>query len=134
MKGLFCYESAFRLYTAACIRDFVQDNIQYAEVRPNFMSTNSIKKDDGSGTIGNVGMVEIIKNQISKTTEELRKEGKYFGGMKVIYCAPRSFHREQIRFALNECIELKRKFPDLMCGKLVRSYLGQIKLRKCYRL
>ncbi|KAG4427099.1 hypothetical protein IFR05_017418, partial [Cadophora sp. M221] len=33
MKGLFAYEFAFRNYTRACIMDFVQDNIQYAEIR-----------------------------------------------------------------------------------------------------
>src|ERR1700749_2791466 len=56
MKGLFAYESAFRNYTRACIEDFVHDNIQYAEIRPNFMSTNTLKKDDGVGSIRNEGI------------------------------------------------------------------------------
>ncbi|KHJ33649.1 putative adenosine deaminase family protein [Erysiphe necator] len=116
MKGLFAYESAFRLYTDACIRDFVEDNIQYAEIRPNFMKSNSLKKDDGNGSIGNQGILEIVKDQTNKTINELQKEGKFFGGLKVIYCTPRSFQREQVAYALNECIELKRKYKDLICG------------------
>ncbi|RKF79227.1 Adenosine deaminase 2-A [Golovinomyces cichoracearum] len=116
IKGLFAYESAFRLYTDACIRDFVKDNIQYAEIRPNFINSNCLKKDDGNGVIGNQGILEIIEDQMKKTVVQLRKEGKYFGGLKVIYCAPRSFKRDQIDFALNECIELKCKYKDLICG------------------
>lgn len=116
MKGLFAYESAFRLYTDACIRDFVEDNIQYAEIRPNFMKSNSLKRDDGRGSIGNHGILEIVEDQMKKTTDELQKEGKFFGGLKVIYCTPRSFQRNQVAYALNECIELKLKHKDLICG------------------
>jgi adenosine deaminase CECR1 len=116
MKGLFAYESAFRNYTQACIRDFVSDNIQYAEIRPNFMSTNSLKTDDGTGSIGNEGIMKIIDEELKKTMEQLEREGKYFGGMKVIYCTPRSFRKEQIEYALDECIDLKLKYKELICG------------------
>jgi adenosine deaminase CECR1 len=118
MKGLFAYESAFRNYTRACIKDFVKDNIQYAEIRPNFMSTNSLKTDDGTGSIGNEGIMKIIKEELEKTMEQLRQRGEYFGGMKVIYCTPRSFQKHQIQVALDECIDLKLKYKELLCGKL----------------
>lgn len=120
MKGLFAYESAFRNYTRACINDFVKDNIQYAEIRPNFMSTNSLKTDDGKGSIGNQGIMEIIDQELKKTVEEIRQRGDYFGGMKVIYCTPRSFRNDQIEVALDECIDLKKKYMDLLCGELYR--------------
>src|SRR5690606_39808106 len=51
MKGLFNYERAYRVYTRALLRDFLRDNIQYAEIRPNFMPNNQLWKDDGSGKI-----------------------------------------------------------------------------------
>ena len=117
MKGLFAYESAFRNYTRACIRDFVEDNIQYAEIRPNFMSTNSVKSDDGTVSFGNAEIMSIINEELQHTMAELRRNGEYFGGMKVIYCTPRSFRKDQIEDALNECIELKQKFGNLVCGK-----------------
>lgn len=116
MKGLFAYESAFRNYTQACIKDFVKDNIQYAEIRPNFMSTNSLKTDDGKGSIGNDGIMKIIDEELRKTMDQISKRGDYFGGMKVIYCTPRSFQNAQIEIALDECIELKKKYSDLLCG------------------
>lgn len=117
MKGLFAYETAFRNYTKACIKDFVDDNIQYAEIRPNFMSTNSLKRDDGQEPIGNEGIMKIIQDELRETMKELKEDGRYFGGMKVIYCTPRIFDRPQVNDALNECIELKKEFPDLLCGK-----------------
>lgn len=117
MKGLFAYESAFRNYTRECIKDFVNDNIQYAEIRPNFMSNNSLKTDDGTGSIGNEGIMKIIDEELRATMEVLQKRGEYFGGMKVIYCTPRSFQKPQIEKALDECIDLKKKYASLLCGK-----------------
>src|SRR5450432_3304486 len=101
IKGLFSYESAFRAYTRACINDFIDDNIQYAEIRPNFPS-NALVKDDGIGFINNFGLLQIIQEEIKyqKTTQ------RYFGGMKVIYCTPRSFSNKAVADSLNECIEL----------------------------
>lgn len=117
MKGLFAYESAFRHYTQACIKDFVKDNIQYAEIRPNFMITNSLKTDDGTGSIGNEGIMRIINEELQKTMIQIRDNNEYFGGMKVIYCTPRSFRKDQVKDALDECIDLKIKYKDLLCGK-----------------
>ena len=122
MKGLFAYESAFRNYTRACIEDFVQDNIQYAEIRPNFMTANHLKTDDGFGSIDNEGIMRIINEEMKITIEKLSQENKYFGGLKVIYCTPRSFSREKISMALDECIDLKLKYPDLLCGMIVCPY------------
>ncbi|KAF7904325.1 hypothetical protein EAF00_001659 [Botryotinia globosa] len=116
MKGLFAYESAFRNYTKECIKDFVKDNIQYAEIRPNFMATNSLKSDDGTRTIGNEGIMHIINEELHWTMQEIRSKGQYFGGMKVIYCTPRSFDRGKIEIALDECIDLKKKYQKLLCG------------------
>ncbi|PQE10715.1 hypothetical protein CJF32_00009812 [Rutstroemia sp. NJR-2017a WRK4] len=102
MKGLFAYESAFRNYTRACIEDFVKDNIQYAEIRPNFMSTNSLKTNDGKGSIRNEGIMEIINQELRNTMLEIEGQKGYFGGMKVIYCTPRIFKKEQIEVALDD--------------------------------
>ncbi|KAI9649046.1 hypothetical protein NHQ30_001613 [Ciborinia camelliae] len=106
MKGLFAYESAFRNYTRECIKDFVNDNIQYAEIRPNFMATNSLKSDDGKDTIGNEGIMKIINEELHDTMKEIRNAKQYFGGMKVIYCTPRSFDRGQIEVALDDLAQI----------------------------
>lgn len=117
MKGLFAYETAFRNYTRACIEDFVSDNIQYAEIRPNFMKTNSVKFDDATGSYDNFQTMSIIEEELENTMAKLKGEKKYFGGMKVIYCTPRVFKKPMVEAALTECLEMKKKFPKLLCGK-----------------
>lgn len=113
IKGLFSYESAFKAYTRACINDFIDDNIQYAEIRPNFPS-NALVRDNGEGYIDNHGLLRIIQDEI----EYQKTTGRYFGGMRVIYCTPRSFSNKAIEDSLTECMQLKREFPKLLCGKL----------------
>ncbi|MBE3050188.1 hypothetical protein IMZ48_48365, partial [Candidatus Bathyarchaeota archaeon] len=114
MKGLFNYKSAYRTYTRAMLKDFVVDKIQYAEIRPNFMSTNQLHYDDGTGEINNVGMMEIIIEEYEMFQKE-NKEG-YFAGMKVIYCTPRSFDPGAVEVALNECLAFKKRWPKWIAG------------------
>jgi adenosine deaminase CECR1 len=123
LKGLFGHESAFRAYTDACIENFIRDNIQYAEIRPNFPS-NSLVKADATGFIDNTGLLQIIADAIEKQ----RETGVYFSGLKVIYCCPRSFSNERVAASLDECIELKKKFPNLICGKhFQRHYFAPLR-------
>ncbi|RDW94438.1 metallo-dependent hydrolase-2 [Coleophoma crateriformis] len=116
MKGLFSYESAFRAYTRACVIDFAEDNIQYAEIRPNFMANNSVKKDDASGSYDNFETLEIIREEYFNAVDEIKKRGDYFGGLKVIYCHPRIFSPPQVVKALEECLAMKLKRPEFICG------------------
>lgn len=115
MKGLFGYESAYRAYTKQVIQSFVDDNIQYAEVRPNFPA-NVLTRDDGASNINNEGLCELIIEETEAKILSLKKANVFFGGMKVIYCCPRSFERKIVKKALDECISLKKKFPKLICG------------------
>ena len=115
MKGLFNYETAYRRYTRLCLEDFVDDNIQYAEIRPNFMRTNQLYTDDGSQQIDNEGIMKLIIEEYNRFQNET---DSYFGGLKVIYCTPRSFSNELVRDALTECIEFKKKWPSWIAGEL----------------
>ena len=42
MAGLFNYEIAYRRYTRQLLDSFRDENIQYAEIRPNFMQKNQV--------------------------------------------------------------------------------------------
>ncbi|CAN8098475.1 unnamed protein product [Discula destructiva] len=112
MKGLFNYETAYRTYTRECLKDFVADNIQYAEIRPNFMDTNQVWKDDGSSKVDNVG----IMNMIIEEVEKFQKEVKDFGGLKIIYCCPRSYPKDKVANGLRECLEFKKKWGKWIAG------------------
>lgn len=148
MKGLFNYEKAFRAYTRKCIEEFIRDNIIYAEIRPNFMKSNQVLRDDGAGSVNNFGLMEMIIEEYETfmkdigdmaangeiiENRELDSQGKpiypdntgiprgnghrpSFGGMKVIYCTPRSFPKAMVKDALAECIEMKKRWPQYIAG------------------
>lgn len=113
MKGLFNYETAYRQYTQRCLQDFVNDNIQYAEIRPNFMHTNQVWSTNGRQLYDNYEIMEIITNECNNFLEGRKGSGKpFFQGIKVIYCTPRSFPDHLIKDSLDECLELKRS-PEI---------------------
>ncbi|KAI2621328.1 hypothetical protein GGS21DRAFT_535952 [Xylaria nigripes] len=128
MKGLFNYETAFRQYTRRCLEEFVKDNVQYAEIRPNFMQTNQILNDTAEFKIDNFGTMKLIVKEYDKFMKDvgdMGEDGKIadtpehrptFSGMKVIYCTPRSFNREAVAKALDECIEMKKTWPQYIAG------------------
>ncbi|KAI1662234.1 Metallo-dependent hydrolase [Daldinia decipiens] len=148
MKGLFNYEKAFRAYTRKCLEEFIRDNVQYAEIRPNFMKSNQVLRDDGSEGFNNFGLMEIIIEEYEnfmkdigdmdeygqiKENRKLDSDGKLvysdntripcgnghtpsLGGMKVIYCTPRSFPKPMVKEALDECIQMKKRWPQYIAG------------------
>lgn len=136
MKGLFNYETAYRTYTRLCLEDFMRDNIQYAEIRPNFMSTNQLFTDDGTGLIDNRGIMEIIISEVTRFQKEMTEQGRFFGGLKVIYTTPRSLAASEVKIALDECIAFKKKWPQWIAGKhslnATRTHRGVVLLDDWY--
>ncbi|KAK3945520.1 hypothetical protein QBC46DRAFT_403195 [Diplogelasinospora grovesii] len=114
MKGLFNYETAYRTYTYKCLQDFAEDNIQYAEIRPNFMSTNQVWKDDGSKKLDNWAIMELI----IEVYDNFQKAHNHrvFKGLKIIYCTPRSFSCALTALALEECMAFKLVWPRWIAG------------------
>ena len=114
MKGLFNYETAFRTYINLLLADFARDNIQYAEIRPNFMKTNQLLTDDGTHTIDNAGIMTIITS--ATAAFHAANPHSPFRGLKVIYCTPRIFTTELVAHALDECLAFKLRWPDSIAG------------------
>ncbi|KAK3381450.1 hypothetical protein B0H63DRAFT_524170 [Podospora didyma] len=127
MKGLFNYRSAYLEYIQACLQEFADDNIQYAEIRPNFMVTNQVMSDDGTTKINNWEIMELIINGYNEFQKGITKKDKVYQeghgkktlmGLKVIYCTPRSFDPEMVRESLEECLAFKKdpKFAPFIAG------------------
>lgn len=132
MKGLFNYETAYKEYTKRCLQEFADDNIQYAEIRPNFMSTNQVWKDDGSGRIDNHGIVDLITTAYKKFQES--HKFKVVKGLKIIYCTPRSFDPDKVKTALEECLEFYLAYPGWFAGKLCQVDSRRIGTNRSSRL
>ncbi|KAL1901521.1 hypothetical protein Sste5346_001928 [Sporothrix stenoceras] len=124
MKGLFNYESAYREYTKLFLQDLLDDNIQYAEIRPNFMTANQLWDDEGTKKVDNAGIVQIIidaceefkARNAANVKTGVQGAKKNFDGIKIIYCTPRSFKNNEVEAALNECIEFKKRWPEYIAG------------------
>jgi adenosine deaminase CECR1 len=115
MKGLFNYETAFVEYAWACLEEFERDKIQYAEIRPNFMTTNQIYTDDGSKQLDNRETMRKIVEVFHKFQRQKPNTTVY--GLKVIYCTPRSFPADKVQASLDECLAFKAgEFKDYIAG------------------
>ncbi|CAK7225028.1 hypothetical protein SBRCBS47491_005752 [Sporothrix bragantina] len=115
MKGLFNYETVYRKYTELFLQDLLNDNIQYAEIRPNFMTTNQLWNDDGTAKLDNAGIVKLIIGAC-EAFKKAHKGVRNFDGIKIIYCTPRSFPNDKVKAALDECILFKQTWPEYIAG------------------
>lgn len=109
-------ESIYRWCVALAIDRMVEDGIMYTEWRPMLMD-KTISSDDGRGILDHAAQMTII-SEVSA-----QKRAQYpdkFLGVKVIYCTPRSIPRTKMQSELLDCLALKRRFPDLICGEFIR--------------
>ncbi|KAL1626864.1 hypothetical protein SLS56_006592 [Neofusicoccum ribis] len=117
-KGLLNYESNYRWYIKEAMENMVANKVMYAELRPMLMD-KTIPSDDGRRQIDLEGQMAIIEEVIREYQNELDKEGelsKLPWGIKIIYCTPRSIPKAKMQSELEDCIKLKIKFPNLICG------------------
>jgi adenosine deaminase CECR1 len=97
----------------------IEENVMYAELRPMLLD-KSIPKDDGKGIVDNFSQMKLIIAGVELKKEELKKRGeedKFPFGLKIIYCTPRSIPKKIMQEEMKHCLELKREFPDLICGE-----------------
>ena len=126
VKGLFSYESCFRWYVGEIIDRMVEEKVMYAELRP-MMLDKYMPSDDGSRKIGLVEQMSIISEEIARKRSEMEWRGSSDDlpfGLKIIYCTPRSVSKTTLASELQDCLMLKRKFPDLICGNTITTSLS----------
>lgn len=102
------------------MRNMVKNGVMYAELRPMLMD-KTIPSDDGLRQIDLEGQMKIVENVIVEYQNELQSKGelsKLPWGIKIIYCTPRSIPKQKMQSELEDCIRLKIKFPELICGML----------------
>lgn len=116
LSGLLRYETAWREHFKHVLWDFARDGINYAEIRFGLNYKNFMWSDDGERQIDYHEMMRIISELQKEELPKIRKEGYTFYGVKCIYSTMRIEEREQMVWDMNMAIELKRAFPDLICG------------------
>lgn len=118
-KGLLNYESVYQWYIGQAIDCMIEERVMYAELRPMLLD-KFIPTDDGKGEIDNASQMQIIVNSVKAKQADLEAKNelhKFPFGLKIVYCTPRSIPKPMMEREMKHCIELKEKFPDLICGR-----------------
>jgi adenosine deaminase CECR1 len=117
-KGLFNYKQVFEWYISSAIDAMIDEGIMYAELRPMLMD-KAIPTDDGHGKLDHDEQMDLILACVAKKQKELKDKDmldKFRFGLKIIYCTPRSIPKPRMQLEMQDCIQLKLKYPELICG------------------
>jgi len=117
-KGLLNYESIYRWYIGHAIDSMIADRVMYAELRPMLLD-KSLPSDDGREQLNHAAQMNIICEEVRKKKKELESQDRldrFPFGLKIIYATPRSIPRAKMQSELEDCINLKLQFPELICG------------------
>jgi len=113
ISELLFYEPIFRRGMQKMLAELAKDGITYVDMRMAFLfqffSTGQSKPEKGYTKFFQVWGEEIDK---FKKTDL----GKNFKGCRMIWTIIRIFDNRMIAENMKECIAIKKKFPQLLCG------------------
>ncbi|KAM0263891.1 hypothetical protein ACHAQJ_000926 [Trichoderma viride] len=95
---------------------FAEDGIMYAEIRVALNYGFAIKSDDGTQELKHKEVLEIFQRVLREEIPKIHAAGYLFYGAKVIYACMRSSSRDAMLWSMDNCIEMKQLFPDLICA------------------
>ncbi|KAH7217775.1 hypothetical protein DER44DRAFT_817243 [Fusarium oxysporum] len=76
----------------------------------------AIESGDGNNENDHAGTVQLLADVLVDGLPKILASGLTFYGVKLIYACLRSITKEHMKWCMRTCIELKQKFPDLICG------------------
>lgn len=133
--SLLQFEPVFRAYVSRIIDTAVQDGISYLELRMNFFtgSANGVEQigsvmlnPEATAQISHTQQLHIIQECIDAAVSKYGSDR--FWGLKIIYstlkfvkgssasCTPGFEKSASVRAFMEECLELKQKFPRLIAA------------------
>ncbi|EST07745.1 Adenosine/AMP deaminase domain protein [Kalmanozyma brasiliensis GHG001] len=113
IAGLIGYEPTLKAYTKELVLSHARDGISYTEARINFL-TEFMVRSDGTPTLTHEDWVRIFIEAVTEAKAELG-EG-VFVDAKIIYTTVRFIDNDKLRWYLEDCISLKKLFPEWIVG------------------
>lgn len=112
--GMLYYEPIFRRAMARMLGQLADDGITYVDFRAAF----KFEYRKQGQTHGQVGRFDDFFAAFGEEIEKFKQSeaGKHFTGARMIWTVIRSLDNRAIADAMKECIRLKQKFPQLICG------------------
>ncbi|CDW99543.1 hypothetical protein, partial [Sporisorium scitamineum] len=113
IAGLIGYEPTLKAYTKELLRSHARDGISYTETRINFLTKFMVRKD-GTPDLNHEEWVRIFIEAVNEVKSEIN-DGSFVDA-KIIYTTVRFIDNEKLRWYLEDCIMLKKKFPEWIVG------------------
>ncbi|XP_016299757.1 adenosine deaminase CECR1-A-like [Sinocyclocheilus anshuiensis] len=108
LSGLITYAPVFKDYIYQGLKELYKDNIMYLELR---VGQSKAYELDGT-THDRAWSLEVYRN----ITEQFRANHPDFIGSRLIFSVHRSLSVSQVKQAVQEAIEMQRKYPDIVAG------------------
>ncbi|XP_016390838.1 adenosine deaminase CECR1-A-like [Sinocyclocheilus rhinocerous] len=108
LSGLITYAPVFKDYIYQGLKELYEDNIMYLELR---VGQSKAYELDGT-THDRAWSLEVYRN----ITEQFRANHPDFIGSRLIFSVHRSHSVSQVKQAVQEAIEMQRKYPDIIAG------------------
>ncbi|CAM4563123.1 unnamed protein product [Leuciscus chuanchicus] len=108
LSGLINYAPVFKDYIYEALTELYKDNIIYVELR---VGQSKAYELDGT-THDRSWSLEVYRN----ITEQFRANHPDFIGTRIIFTVHRNLYVYQVKGAVQETIEMQRKYPDIVAG------------------
>lgn len=119
IEGFVSYEPILREYIKQMFLIHAQDGIQYLEARFNFFAETYLC-EDAVTPLTHLQWVEIFEQSLSEVKSEIshRSSGdeEVLFDAKIIYVTVRIITPSRLKWYLEDCLGLKRRFPDRIVG------------------
>ncbi|CBQ72015.1 related to adenosine deaminase [Sporisorium reilianum SRZ2] len=113
IAGLIGYEPTLKAYAKELLRSHARDGISYTETRINFL-TEFMVRQDGAPDLNHEEWVRIFIEAVNEVKSEIT-DGSFVDA-KIIYTTVRFIDNDKLRWYLEDCIMLKKKFPEWIVG------------------
>ena len=113
LNSLQSYEPIMRASIRRLLHDLIADGVQWVDFRSIFFGQYFLEGDETP--------VSDYTDFLRIWTEEVQlfrssEEGQNFWGCRFIWTCLRSWDKKQVVEHMKGCVEMKKKFPDLICG------------------
>ncbi|KAG8769995.1 hypothetical protein FRC12_004588 [Ceratobasidium sp. 428] len=115
--GIIRYGPILKRYMRQVLISSIEDGISYVELRVNFFHKLGIR-EDGTEDLAHREWLILFTQAIDEVKASMKEQGREdeFVGAKIIYTTLRIIDNERLTWYLEECMDLKVEFPDLIAG------------------
>ncbi|KAN0061734.1 hypothetical protein ACQY0O_005726 [Thecaphora frezii] len=116
--GLIGYEPTWKAYVKQMLKAHARDGVAYTEVRMNFFDPYIVSAATKRRDLEHAAWVRLFQEAVEEMRDEMRRDEPdlVFWGARIIYVTVRVVDKERLRWYCDDCIALKKQFPEWIVG------------------